>query len=203
MVREYNISDSLVFRKTKEQFGGLSNMASGYALYVNEIIIPSAEHLYQVMRYSAYPEIQAEIISQDNAMKAKMVSNKYKEAYSRKDWNQIQVKVMRWVLEIKLAQNWNQFSELLASTGDKNIVEYAPKYKFWGAVQSGNKLIGINALGRLLMQLREQYIHAGDRLYCVDPLPISNFMLYGHPIGIICDDIIIDIVTYEDEDICC
>lgn len=115
-IRAYNTKEAIVFRKTTEAFGGLSNMASGYALYINEIIIPSSEHLYQAMRYPTNPEIQHEIISQDNAMKAKMVSNTYKDGFSRPDWNKIQVKVMRWALEIKLAQNWDKLSSLLRET---------------------------------------------------------------------------------------
>ena len=75
-IRNYNAKEAIVFRKTTGPFGGLSNMASGYALYINEVIIPSSEHLYQAMRYPTNPEIQFEIINQDNAMKAKMISNK-------------------------------------------------------------------------------------------------------------------------------
>lgn len=106
--RIYDPKEVISFRKTTEPFGGLSNMASGYSIFINNVIIPSSEHLYQAMRYPLFPEIQHEIISQDNAMKAKMVSNKYKEKYSRPDWEMIQFKVMRWVLEVKLAQNWGE-----------------------------------------------------------------------------------------------
>lgn len=69
-IRKYNSDEAIVFRKTTAPFGGLSNMASGFSLYINEIIVPSSEHLYQAMRYPTNPEIQFEIISQDNAMKA-------------------------------------------------------------------------------------------------------------------------------------
>lgn len=203
MERTYNQSESIVFRKTKDDYGGLSNMASGFELYVNEVIVPSVEHLYQAMRYSSYPDIQKEIIKQDNAMKAKMISNKYKSSYSRNDWEKIQVAVMRWALEIKLSQNWNSFGEILFSTGSKPIVEFTPQYKFWGAVPKGNQLIGINALGRLLMELREKYIHTNQRLYCVNPPDIKDFYLFNHPIGIICDDLIIDTETYSKVEICC
>lgn len=85
--QKLQLKRSNCFRKTTEPFGGLSNMASGYALYINEVIIPSSEHLYQSMRYPTNPEIQfGNYISQDNAMKAKMISNKYKSHYSRPDW---------------------------------------------------------------------------------------------------------------------
>lgn len=198
--RIYHKNEVISFRKTTEEFGGLSNMASGYSLFVNDIIIPSAEHLYQAMRYPLYPNIQAEIIAQDNAMKAKMVSNKYKAQYSRPDWNNIRYKIMKWVLEIKLSQNWDKFSEVLSSTENKPIVEYSHKDKVWGVVlQDNNRFVGINALGRLLMDLRERYIKYDNRLFCVDPVNIPAFLLYNYPIDRICDQAYYDAYTIEYE----
>lgn len=191
--RIYTSKDAIVFRKTTEPFGGLSNMASGFSLYINEVIVPSSEHLYQAMRYPTNPEIQNEIISQDNAMKAKMISNKYKAQYSRPDWEKIQIRVMRWVLEIKLAQNWDKFSRLLEDTQNKPIVEYATDNKIWGA-KSINKeeLEGVNALGRLLMELREKYIFEKKRIFCVYPPDVPALLLYNQHIDLLCDDMIID-----------
>lgn len=192
-IRNYNAKEAIVFRKTTEPFGGLSNMASGYALYINEVIIPSSEHLYQAMRYPTNPEIQFEIINQDNAMKAKMISNKYKAQYSRPDWEKIQIKVMRWALEIKLAQNWDKFSAILKETQNKSIVEYATDNKIWGAKPINNdELVGVNALGRLLMELREKYISENNRIFCVNPPDVPALLLYNQHIDIICDDMIID-----------
>jgi ribA/ribD-fused uncharacterized protein len=192
-IRNYNAKEAIVFRKTTEPFGGLSNMASGYALYINEVIIPSSEHLYQAMRYPTNPEIQFEIINQDNAMKAKMISNKYKAQYSRPDWEKIQIKVMRWALEIKLAQNWDKFSTILKETQNKSIVEYATDNKIWGAKPINNdELVGVNALGRLLMELREKYISENNRIFCVNPPDVPALLLYNQHIDIICDDMIID-----------
>ncbi|WP_445719972.1 NADAR family protein [Flavobacterium sp.] len=192
-IRNYNAKEAIVFRKTTEPFGGLSNMASGYALYINEVIIPSSEHLYQAMRYPTNPEIQFEIINQDNAMKAKMISNKYKAQFSRPDWEKIQIKVMRWALEIKLAQNWDKFSTILKETQNKSIVEYATDNKIWGAKPINNgELVGVNALGRLLMELREKYISENNRIFCVNPPDVPALLLYNQHIDIICDDMIID-----------
>lgn len=192
-MRNYSVKESIVFRKTTEPFGGLSNMASGFSLYVNEIIIPSSEHFYQAMRYPTHPEIQFEIISQDNAMKAKMVSNKYKSSMTRPDWDKIQIKIMRWALEIKLAQNWDKFSSILEETENKPIVEYATDNKIWGAKPVDKEMLtGVNALGRLLMELREKYVQNSKRIYCVNPPEISALLLYNQPIEVICDDSIID-----------
>lgn len=190
--RIYNPKEAIVFRKTTEKFGGLSNMASGYSLYINEVVIPSAEHLYQAMRYPHSPQIQFEIINQDNAMLAKKISNKYKDKFSRPDWAKVQTKIMRWVLEIKLSQNWNKFSEILKQTHNLPIVEYSLDDKIWGAKPDGDNLVGINALGRLLMQLRENYVLNDNRLYCVNPPDVAALLLYNQKIETICDDLFID-----------
>ena len=193
--RIYNPKEVISFRKTTEAYGGLSNMASGYGLYINDLIIPSSEHLYQAMRYPLLPEIQHEIISQDNAMKAKMVSNKFKDKYSRQDWDKVKFKVMSWVLEVKLAQNWEKFSQLLLSTGDKPIVEYTKEDKIWGASTINGNLEGVNALGRLLMAIRHEYVMPNNRIYCVDPVNIPAFLLYNTPIGIVCDTHLLEEIT--------
>lgn len=185
--RIYNINEVISFRKTKEAFGGLSNMASGYGLNVNGIIIPTAEHLYQACRFPNHPELQESIIHEASPMNAKLISRK-NTALTREDWNKVRVKIMRWCLEIKLSQNWEKFSALLIETGDKAIVEFTKKDKMWGATLEGNTYTGINALGRLLMEVREKYVKTNMLPYCVSPAPIENFQLLSAQIGIVCNE---------------
>ncbi len=186
--RVYNLKESIVFAKTDAPFGGLSNMAPGYPLFVNENIIPSAEALYQAMRYPLFPEIQHQIIIQNSPMTAKMISKKY-YPHTRQDWETVKVKVMRWALEIKLSQHWNKFSALLKETSNKPIVEYSTKDKIWGAVKINDvQLSGVNALGRLLMELREKYVNIDNQINCIEPLNITGFMLYGHNIEKACSE---------------
>jgi ribA/ribD-fused uncharacterized protein len=185
--RTYLISESVLFRKTKEEFGGLSNMAAGYSLYINDVFIPTAEHLYQALRFPDHPNLQWDIITEKSPMKAKWIGRAHIQK-TRKDWESLQFKMMQWALEVKLSQNWENFSELLKSTGSKNIVEVTPKPKIWGAVVKGNYCEGVNALGRLLMYLRENYVYPNKRLYCVSPLDIPNFNFLGYSIGTICDE---------------
>jgi type I restriction enzyme S subunit len=181
--RTYERAYSIVFRKTKEAFGGLSNMAGGFPLNVNGVRIRTSEALYQACRFPHLPEVQREIIVQRSPMTAKMKGKPHR-ADSRSDWVQVQVRVMRWCLRVKLAQNWNSFSELLLETGEHPIVEESPRDAFWGAKPvDGHKLVGMNVLGRLLMELREE-VKRRDRasLLRVEPLGISNFRLYGRQI---------------------
>lgn len=186
--RIYNIKECIVFAKTNEAFGGLSNMAPGYPLFINDNIIPTSEALYQAMRYSLFPKIQNEIISQHSPMTAKMISKKYR-IYSRQDWNSTRIKIMRWALEIKLSQHWTTFSALLDATGDKPIVEYSSKDAFWGAMKiNGDQLSGVNALGRLLMDLREKHVRTNTKINCVNPVNVAGFRLYDHDIDLVCNE---------------
>ena len=62
--RSYERQDSVVFCKTNEEFGGLSNMAPGFPLRVNGIDILTSEALYQACRFPHLPDVQRLIITQ-------------------------------------------------------------------------------------------------------------------------------------------
>lgn len=182
--REYIKNEVVFFRKTKEQFGELSNMASGFSLQVNDVIIPSAEALYQACKYPLFPKIQEEIISQSSPMTAKMISKKYQN-FTRQDWEEIKFDIMYWVLQVKLLYNYERFSRVLIQTLDKPIVELSHKDRIWGAVEQNGILVGRNALGRLLMQLRKEFIFENksiDRI--LPPRKINGFLFYGSEIEI-------------------
>ena len=91
---------------------------------------------------------------------------------------------MRWCLRVKLAQNWSSFGHLLLSTGDAPIVENSRKDDFWGAKPTQGVLVGMNILGRLLLELRENLKGPDrDNLRVVEPLQIPDFSLNGQSIG--------------------
>lgn len=164
-------------------------MAAGFPIKINNVSIRNSEALYQAMRYTEYPEIQREIINQNSPMTSKMKSKKYRQ-YSRKDWNEIRVLLMRWSIRIKLIQNWENFGSLLLETKGKDIVEESKKDRFWGAIPyEDNTLVGMNALGRLLMELRDEmpkYLNSKELL----PPKISKLKLYGDEIGSVSFNII-------------
>ena len=185
-IRTYSKAQAVHFRKTKEGFGALSNMASGFPLRVNGVYIRSSEALYQACRFPHLPEVQRLIIQQTSPMTAKMVSKPHREN-SRQDWEQMRIRIMKWCLRVKLAQHWEQFRELLLSTGDVPIVEESRRDEFWGAKEAeGDVLIGANVLGRLLMELRERLrLPDAEQLKFVPPPRVSNFLLYSEPIAAI------------------
>ncbi|HET8630860.1 MAG TPA: NADAR family protein, partial [Thermomicrobiales bacterium] len=185
-VRRYRRSESAVFFKTKEEYGGLSNMAGGFPLCVNGVHILTSEALYQACRFPHLPEVQRLIIGQKSPMTAKMKSKPYRDD-SRHDWDNVRVRVMRWCLRVKLAQHWDTFGALLLSTEHKSIVEESHRDTFWGAKPVDEEhLAGMNVLGRLLMELREQLDGPdAEALRIVYPPPISQFMLCDKEIGVI------------------
>ena len=182
-LRTYNVTDCVVFLKTRDNFGGLSNMAAGFPIYINDCPIRTSEALYQACRFPHIADLQRKIIEARSPMTAKMISRRFVR-YSRVDWNLVRLNVMRWCLRAKLAHNWKKFSELLLSTENYPIVEQSRKDAFWGAKSVGDgKLVGINALGRLLMELREQVrIDEPENLQLVNPLKVHQFLFLQRPI---------------------
>ncbi len=183
-IRSYDPKTSVVFLKTTEKFGGLSNMAAGYPLEVNGIAIRTSEALYQALRFPHMPDLQRTIIDEVSPMTAKMRTKPHREN-SREDWDRVRVKIMRWCLQVKLAQNLDKFGALLLATGEAPIVEYSKKDQFWGAEPTEDgRLVGMNVLGRLLMELREQLqTNGADWFSRVEPLPIDHFELLRRHIG--------------------
>lgn len=176
--RTYNIDSVITFQKTKECYGGLSNMAAGYPIKIDGLHIKTSEALYQSLRYPSYPDYQKSILKQNSPMTAKMISKKYL-AFTREDWDNSRILIMRWCIRIKLLQNWDSFGLLLLSTGDKTIVELSRRDKFWGAIRitESNDIVGVNALGRLLMELRHEIPDLIGKIELLPPkLESFNFM---------------------------
>ncbi|MER8975049.1 NADAR family protein [Mesorhizobium sp. M0800] len=180
--RSYQRDQVISFRKTTEDFGGLSNMAPGFPITMLGQLIRTSEALYQACRFPHRPDIQRIVIDETSPMTAKMKSKPYRKD-SRPDWEDIRVQVMRWCLRVKLAQNWETFSTLLLATGDRPIVEDSRKDDYWGAkAVEDDHLAGRNVLGRLLMELREVLRSDPDRITEVLPLDIPHFVLLGRQI---------------------
>lgn len=181
----YHRDQCITFLKTAEQFGGLSNMAGGYPLLINNISILTSEALYQACRFPHKPEIQKIILAQRSPMTAKMKSKPH-ITESRSDWNNVRIPIMWWCLRVKLAQHWEKFGNLLLSTGDKPIVEISYRDQFWGAKPiTSEDFEGTNVLGQLLSHLRDR-LKQPDRenLRIVSPPNLFQFLLMGDPINI-------------------
>jgi len=183
--RKYSRQGSAVFLRTKERFGELSNMAGGFPIVVSGVRISTVEAIYQACRFPHMPEVQKSIIEQPSPMTAKMKGKPYR-SQSREDWMGVRLKIMRWALRMKLAYNYSSFRDALLETDNLPIVEESRKDRFWGAEPvDAENLIGLNVLGRLLMELREELkVNAPEFHKIVHPPKIDNFLLYGRPIEV-------------------
>jgi ribA/ribD-fused uncharacterized protein len=181
--RSYDPTVACVFRSTKAKFGGLSNMAAGYPLAIGAVQIRTSEALYQVCRFPHRSDIQEAILREHSPMSAKMVSKK-QNSHTRQDWERVKVRIMSWCLRVKLAHNFETFGRLLETTGALDIVESSRRDAFWGAVAGADgRLVGVNALGRLLMDLRRSYNSADRYQALFVPAPsLDDFNLLGRPI---------------------
>lgn len=186
---------SVVFLRTAERWGGLSNMAPDFALEVDGTRILTSEALYQASKFPHLPAVQRRIIAASSPMVAKRIARGHRRE-SRPDWDQVRVEVMRWCLRVKLAHNLRRFGDLLLSTGDRPIVERSEVNAFWAAKPwRRSVLVGDNQLGILLMELRELVRQAGAAsatrlrtrvghpLRHVDPPEVEGMLLLGRPIG--------------------
>lgn len=173
---ELKVKDvAIVFSKEETpDLWPLSNMAGDMTIYCGKRKFHSSEQLYQACKYlpdvtcipeatrksgkSVEPHVQKRILDSTNARGAKMTQKcAVKEGLVREDWGEIKVDCMLWVLELKLKWNPDKFGAVLRSTGNKMIVEKSRKDTFWGCVQKGDVLEGENHLGRLLVQVRNNY----------------------------------------------
>lgn len=175
----YYRDECVVFRKTREAFGGLSNMADGYPLQVLNRTIRYAEALYQACRFPHRPDIQDAIVSQASPMAAKLLAKKYRHD-TRGDWLHVRVAIMQWVLQLKAMQHCDRLHLLWTEIAGRPIVEESRHDRFWGAVASAehHRLSGCNVLGLLWMDIARAACHSGDTSLTLSP-PVVNLSLFG------------------------
>jgi N-glycosidase YbiA len=151
----YREAECAIIYRTRERFGELSNMCSGFPVEYDGRSFHSTEALYQCCRYPGLFDIQ-ERINVKNAMLAKMKS-KPPRSQTREDWNEVRVPIMEACLRLKTDQHFNRITDILAETGDLPIVEKSRRDTFWGAKPvSSSEIEGENVLGLLWMLIREE-----------------------------------------------
>jgi len=162
-MKKYQVSECISFRKTREEWGGLSNMCAGYPIEIQGIEIRTSEALYQSLKFPDHAFVQREILEQKSPMSAKMKAKKHR-AYIHEDWEENKLEAMYYSLLCKAYANpydkllgMRSFLHLLKRTGDRRIVEISHKDRFWGAVRDKEDLSiakGHNHLGGLLEVVR-------------------------------------------------
>jgi ribA/ribD-fused uncharacterized protein len=177
---QWNADECITFWKSRDEFGGLSNMAGGYPIELGPHHIRTSEHLYQALRYPDHPDIQRAILAIPSPLIAKQTARE-SLALERPDWHEIKPDVMMWCLNLKLLHNRERFGRLLMDTNNRDIVEASPIDGYWGAKPKPHSslLIGWNVLGRLLWMLRGRLEVNLPIDLRADVIDIPNFRLMG------------------------
>jgi ribA/ribD-fused uncharacterized protein len=177
--RKYRKKDCVTFKSTKGKYGSLSNMAPNFPVFINDLLINNVEVLYQSLRYPDFPEIQQNILKHNSPISAKQYARQFIEK-TRNDWDDNRFKIMKFCIQVKYYYNQKTFGDLLLQTNNLSIVEFTFEDKVWGATDDGEFYEGTNALGRLLMELRENIKNNHFKLEVPN---IDNLKLIGKEIN--------------------
>jgi predicted NAD-dependent protein-ADP-ribosyltransferase YbiA (DUF1768 family) len=157
----YPADQCAAFSKSDEEWGILGNMTSA-KIVVDGVEFKTSEQLYQMMKFKD-PEVVKKVWNGDTARgkksgNTKMTAKSYELEFRREDWGCILVDAMKFCVVEKYEQCEAFRKELERSRG-KYIVEKQPKAgrraDAWNANLVGDKWVGPNLMGRLLMELRD------------------------------------------------
>ncbi len=152
---------SIWFKKVAEKYGWMGNMAP-YPIMYNGKVWLTSEALFQGMRFDD-EEIKEIIRKEKSPMGAKMKSKKYKDQMVVIPMSPQDVENMRKCVKMKFDQH-PQLKKELMNTKDAYIYEdignrNGERHKFWGVKKiSENEGDGQNMMGRILMELRDEYL---------------------------------------------
>ena len=135
----------------KGNYEFLSNFAPCYIRYEG-VLYTSVECAFQAAKVSDI-NIKKQI-AQLTPKDAKKYGRKVK---LRSDWNNVRIDIMRDLLKIKFNDDHFGYRQKLVNTGDSYIEEGNKHHDtFWGVCNG----IGENHLGKLIMEIREELVHA-------------------------------------------
>lgn len=122
-----------------------------------EVIYPTVEHYFQAMK-TENPRERERIRLAPTPGKAKRLG---RNVNLRADWEEVKQSVMKYAL-IKKFNNNPELKSLLLETGDAELVEGNDWHdNYWGNCSCAKcaNIPGANHLGKLLMEIREDYKH--------------------------------------------
>lgn len=111
----------------------------------------TSEHAYHSEKFES-EEIKEQIFQARSAHDSLKVAHEHKDQY-RSDWDEVKVGIMKEILREKVKQHPYVLKKLQES-GDREIIEDSWRDDFWGW---GPNKDGANQLGRLWMEIREEY----------------------------------------------
>ncbi|CAG8547915.1 9425_t:CDS:2 [Gigaspora margarita] len=167
------------FTNFKENFPiniSIGEISNSFRDYFEVKSWPTSEHLFQAAKFKeSNPEIVEQIRKCRSPRDALNLARNNQHLVDP-NWQDINVNVMKWVVKNKFTQH-RKLAERLLSTGDKILVEHTNIDKFWGDGGDGK---GLNWLGRILMEVREEL---KTQFQFPTPPPPSSHSMYNVGLG--------------------
>lgn len=138
------------FYDRKDPYYEFTNFYFGKPITIDGLEWKTTEHYFQAQKFAGTPYVEF-IREMSRPREAFDFSrNSSVSEWQRKDWHQVKQSVMYKALLAKFSQ-CQHLREMLASTGDRELVEHSPFDRYWGDGGDGS---GENHLGKLLMKVR-------------------------------------------------
>jgi ribA/ribD-fused uncharacterized protein len=137
------------FYSTKDEYGCFSNF-SAHPIELNGKIWKTSEHYFQAQKFVDTEHEEAIRLIESPMVAAQMGRDRRKPL--RKDWEVVKIPVMREALIAKFTQH-PDLQEILLATDNALLVEHTANDNYWG---DGGDGFGLNMLGKLLMEVREE-----------------------------------------------
>lgn len=137
------------FYKVSEPYGQFSNFAP-FPIELDRKRWPTTEHYFQAQKFPGTP--RAEAIRQATSPMIAARMGRSRECPLRPDWEQVKDEIMHRAVLAKFLQ-YPELQQLLLATGNAEIVEHTRNDSYWGDGGNGK---GLNKLGKILMQVREE-----------------------------------------------
>ncbi|KAJ4961111.1 hypothetical protein NE237_021021 [Protea cynaroides] len=156
----------IFFYKTWDPYGCFSNFSPHPLRMPDENgkyqTWPSVEHYYQAHKFVGVNDpVARECVEQIKAAKSPEEAarigrtiQRQRSDLVRSDWETVKIDVMYRALNCKFSI-YPHLNSMLLSTVGSVLVEASPHDLFWGGGREGE---GLNYLGRLLMQLRSEFL---------------------------------------------
>jgi ribA/ribD-fused uncharacterized protein len=141
----------ILFYSVSEPYGCFSNFAR-YPIKLDGELWATSEHYFQAAKFLNVSDRQAVQSTKSSLMAARIGRDRRRPI--RADWNAIKDEVMMRALRAKFDQH-SELRDLLISTGEAELIEHTKNDSYWGDGGDGS---GRNQLGKLLVQLRTDYI---------------------------------------------
>ncbi|KAK0591791.1 hypothetical protein LWI29_008121 [Acer saccharum] len=159
-------SSIISFYKTWDPYGAFSNF-SPHPIQMpdsddNYVTWSSVEHYYQAQKFAGVNDPAAQdcvekikhMRSPEEAARVGRSMQRQHPDLVRSDWESMKIDVMYRALKCKFSI-YPHLNSMLLSTAGSVLVEASPHDLFWGGGREGE---GLNYLGRLLMQLRSEFL---------------------------------------------